>query len=59
MGTIEPVFANLRHAKGLHRINYRGRNKVAVIWKLWAIMHNIGKIVFYRPEYGTKAAAGG
>jgi transposase len=58
MGTIEPVFANLRHAKGLHRINYRGRDKVAVIWKLWAIMHNIGKIVLYRPGYGPKVAAG-
>ena len=45
MGTIEPIFANLRHAKGLTRINYRGREKVAVIWKLWSIMHNIGKIV--------------
>lgn len=36
-----------------------GRDKVAVIWKLWAIMHNIGKIVLYRPGYGTKVAAGG
>lgn len=52
MGTIEPIFANIRHAKGLHRINYRGRVKVEVMWKLWSIMHNIGKIVLYRPEYG-------
>jgi len=53
MGTIEPVFANLRHAKGMNRINYRGRKKVGVIWKLWCIMHNIEKIVLYSPEYGT------
>ncbi|MEM7599811.1 MAG: transposase [Verrucomicrobiota bacterium] len=52
MGTIEPVFANLRHAKGMNRINYRGREKVSVIWKLWCIMHNIEKIVLYSPEYG-------
>lgn len=52
MGTIEPIFANLRHAKGLTRINYRGRKKVAVMWKLWSIMHNIGKIALYRPGYG-------
>lgn len=53
MGTIEPVFANLRHAKGLTRINYRGREKVSVIWKLWCIMHNIEKIALYSPEYGV------
>ena len=53
MGTIEPVFANLRHAKGMNRINYRGLEKVNVIWKLWCIMHNIEKIVLYSPEYGT------
>lgn len=54
MGTIEPVFANLRHAKGMNRINYRGREKVGVIWKLWCIVHNIEKIVLYSPEYGTE-----
>jgi hypothetical protein len=59
MGTIEPVFANIRHAKGLTRINYRGREKVAVIWKLWSIMHNIGKISLYRPGYGLQGALRG
>lgn len=59
MGTIEPVFANLRHAKGLNRINYRGRRKVETIWKLWSIMHNIGKIALYRPGYGTAQALPG
>ena len=59
MGTIEPIFANLRHAKGLTRINYRGREKVGVIWKLWSIMHNICKIALYRPEYGVEGATEG
>lgn len=59
MGTIEPVFAHIRHAKGLDRINYRGREKVSVMWKLWIIMHNISKIVLYRPEYGTEATRTG
>jgi len=54
MGTIEPVFANLRHAKGMNRINYRGREKVGVIWKLCCIVHNIGKIALYSPEYGVE-----
>ncbi len=62
MGTIEPVFANLLHAKGLHRINYRGREKVSFIWKLWSIMHNIGKIalyLLYLPGYGLQGALRG
>lgn len=59
MGTIEPIFANMRHAKGLTRINYRGREKVGVIWKLWSIMHNIGKIALYRPGYGMEGAIKG
>ena len=53
MGTIEPVFAHIRYAKGLDRINYRGRKKVDIIWKLYAIMHNISKIVLYKPNFGT------
>lgn len=50
MRTIEPVFANFRHVKGMNRINYRGRAKVSVIWKLWCIVPNIERIVFYSPE---------
>ena len=38
----------------MNRINYRGREKVSVIWKLWCIMHNIEKIVLYSPEYGME-----
>ena len=28
MGTVEPVFANIRHNKRLHRFNLRGKCKV-------------------------------
>ena len=56
---IEPVFANIRHAKGLTRINYRGRQKVETIWELWSIMHNIGKIALYRPGFGVQGALRG
>lgn len=55
MGTIEPIFANIRYAKKLDRINYRGCEKVGVIWKLYAIMHNISKIVLYSPKFGNPA----
>jgi transposase len=44
MGIIEPVFANIRWAKGLHRFTLRGRKKVNIQWMLYNLVHNIGKI---------------
>jgi len=44
MGTAEPVFANIRHTRGLHRFSLRGRVKVDTQWKLYCTVHNIGKI---------------
>jgi transposase len=42
--TVEPVFANLRHNKGLRRFTLRGTTKVDGQWKLYALMHNIEKL---------------
>lgn len=47
MGTVEPVFANLRHNLGLDRFSLRGRIKVDTQWKLYCMVHNIGKIFRY------------
>lgn len=44
MGTVEPVFANIRHTYGLNRFTLRGREKVDTQWKLFCTVHNIGKI---------------
>lgn len=41
--TVEPVFANLRHNKGLARFTLRGRAKVDGQWKLFCLVHNIEK----------------
>lgn len=41
--TVEPVFGNLRHNKGLHRFTLRGQHKVDGQWKLFALVHNIEK----------------
>ena len=41
---IEPVFANIRHNKGLRRFSFRGKIKVDIQWKLFAMVHNMGKI---------------
>ena len=42
--TVEPVFANLRHNKGLDRFTLRGRAKVDGQWKLFCLVHNIEKL---------------
>lgn len=44
MGIIEPVFANICHAKGMNRLNYRSKQKVNCQWLLYCMVHNIGKI---------------
>ncbi len=46
MGTIEPVFGNVRN-KGLRRFTLRGQKKVDAQWKLYMMVHNIEKIVHY------------
>jgi hypothetical protein len=50
MGTVEPVFGNIRHDLKLDRFTLRGRNKVDVQWKLYCTVHNIGKLA----RYGSK-----
>lgn len=45
--TVEPVFANLRHNKGLNRFGLRGRAKVDGQWKLYCLVHNIEKLAHH------------
>jgi transposase len=44
MGTVEPVFAHMRHTLGMDRFTLRGRAKVEIQWKLYCMVHNISKI---------------
>jgi transposase len=44
IGTVEPVFGNLRHNKRLTRLNLRGREKVNAQWHLYCMVHNIEKL---------------
>lgn len=44
MGIVEPVFANLRHMLGLDRFTLRGKAKVNIQWRLFAVVHNIHKL---------------
>ena len=47
IATVEPVFANLRHNKGLNRFTLRGRRKVDTQWKLYCLVHNIEKLAHH------------
>ena len=44
IGTVEPVFGNIRHNKRLTRLNHRGCAKVNTQWKLYCMVHNIEKL---------------
>jgi transposase len=47
LGTVEPVFANIEHARGLKRFGLRGGVKVNTQWMLYCMVHNIGKVQRY------------
>jgi hypothetical protein len=44
IGTVEPVFGNLRHNKRLNRFTLRGLHKVGTQWRLFCLVHNIEKL---------------
>ncbi len=44
MRTVEPVFANIVHTLGMNRFTLRGKVKVDTQWKLYCMVHNIGKL---------------
>jgi len=44
MGTVEPVFGNLRYNKGLDRFTLRSQVKVNTQWNLFCLVHNIEKL---------------
>ena len=47
LAIVEPVFANIRVQKRLDHFTLRSKAKVDVQWKLFALVHNIGKIHHY------------
>jgi hypothetical protein len=44
LGIVEPVFSNICVQKRMHRFTLRSKMKVNVQWRLFALVHNIGKI---------------
>ena len=53
IGTVEPVFANMRHILRLDRFNLRGRKKVNIQWLLYCIVHNMIKIHRFGPAFDS------
>ena len=47
IATVEPVFGNLRHNKGLDRFTLRTRTKVNIQWNLYCLVHNIEKLAHH------------
>ena len=44
LGIVEPVFANICVHKRMNRFTLRSKLKVDVQWRLFALVHNIGKV---------------
>jgi len=42
---IEPTFSDIAYCKGMDRFTLRGTEKVGIQWKLYCIVHNIGKCI--------------
>ena len=51
LGIVEPVFANICHARGMNRFTLRGKVKVDIQWKLYTMVHNIVKVLRYSPRF--------
>jgi transposase len=47
LGIVEPVFANIAAQKGMNRSTLRGTEKVNTQWKLYCMIHNLGKVAKY------------
>ncbi|MEC5322523.1 IS1182 family transposase [Aurantimonas sp. A3-2-R12] len=47
--TVEPVFGQIKHARGFRQFLLRGRDKVASEWAMICTVHNLLKLATYRP----------
>jgi hypothetical protein len=51
---IEPVFSDITYCKGMDRFTLRSKKKVTIQWKLYCIVHKIGKCIKQMAEkYGA------
>ena len=43
MQIVEPVYADMTYCKGMNRFTLRTQEKAGIQWKLFCMVHNIGK----------------
>ncbi len=44
IGTVEPVFGDIRHNKRLNRFTLRGKERVNAQWSLYCLVHTIERL---------------
>lgn len=49
--TVEPVFGQIKHARGLRQFSFRGKENVSAEWQIWCLTHNLLKIYRYGGSY--------
>ena len=42
--TVEPVFGQIKHARGLRQFLLRGKENVSAEWQIWCLTHNLLKL---------------
>jgi hypothetical protein len=47
---VEPVFAHIKHTRGIDRFSRRGHTAVRAEWRLIATTHNLLKLFRYQPQ---------
>jgi len=55
LAIVEPVFGNIRAQKELDRFTLRGRGKVNIQWRLYCLVHNIEKILYFGTSFAKAA----
>ena len=53
LAVVEPVYANITTHKRMDRFTLRSKIKVDIQWMLYCMVHNIGKILIFCPNYGV------
>ena len=56
LGTVEPVFANVRTQKRMDRFTLMGHAKVGMQWKLYCMVHNIEMILNFGTSFASAVA---
>jgi Transposase DDE domain len=42
--TVEPVFGQIKQARGLRQFLLRGKENVSAEWQIWCLTHNLLKL---------------